>query len=366
MNDLAIRMPTIEVIFKQLAGSLIERSSRSIAILIVKDDTNKEFRFKRYKDATEVEEDKDLFTAENLRAIKDVLTFQVAQCFVYRINNTDETLSDALKDLQKRVKTGWITIANGTPNEFENLTSWIKTRELEHKSYKAVVYKVNTTDCKHIVNFWNEKVEFADERGEQEGNLYCPSLIGILASCNIQKGCTYFNCSNLSYVLEEDDNDKALQEGKFILFNDDEIVKIARGVNSMTTTDGINNTEDMRFIDIVEAMDLIADDISKTFKETYLGKYKNNLDNQMLFISAINTYFAELARDYILDNNYENKAEIDVESQRLAWLGVGKAEAANWDAQTVRNNSFKRTVYLLGDIKILGAMEDLKFTIMLF
>ena len=164
----------------------------------------------------------------------------------------------------------------------------------------------------------------------------------------------------------EENRNKALAAGKFILFNDDEVVRIARGINSLTTTDGMTKTEDMKWIDIVETMDLISDDIANVFKETYLGNYKNNYDNQVLFISAINTYFKELEDDLILDNNYDNKADVDVEAQRLAWTGVGKTEAENWDEQTVKNNTFKRTVYLTGDIKILSAMEDLKFTVWLF
>ena len=148
-------------------------------------------------------------------------------------------------------------------------------------------------------------------------------MIGILASCNINRGSTYFICSNLSSVEEPGDDEgrsEAIGAGKFILFNDDDVVRVARGINSMTTTDGITKTEDMKFIDIVEAMDLISDDISKVFKETYIGNYKNNYDNQVLFISAINTYFKELANDYVLDNNYSNKADVDVEAQRLCLL----------------------------------------------
>ncbi len=373
---MAVTMPSIDVIFKQLAGSLIERSERSIAILIVKDDTDKSFYYRMYKDATAVDDDSEKFTAQNLQAIKDVLTFPVSKLYVYRIDATGGLIGNALKLIQRYVKTGWITIANGTEDEFESLTSWIKAREKEHKSYKAVVYNVATTDCKHIVNFCNEKVTFADERGEADGVNYCPSLIGILSSCNIQRGSTYYICSNLSGVQEyepeestgdvEEDRNTALGTGKFILFNDDEVIRIARGINSMTTTDGINNTEDMKWIEIVETMDLISDDISSVFKETYLGNYKNNYDNQVIFISAVNAYLKELANDYVLDNNYNNKVDVDVESQRNAWLGVAKEEAADWDEQTVKNNTFKRTVFLKGDIKILNAMEDLQFIVWLF
>lgn len=362
---MAVKMPSIEVIFKQLAGSLIDRSERSIAILIIKDDTNQTI-YKKYKDITQVDADKKIYTAENLRYIKDVLIWGVMECHVVRVcENTN--LNDALKIIEKKVKTGWITIADGTSEDFESITSWIKSKEGQNKTYKAVVYKVAVTDCKHIVNFYNDKVTFADEeRGEQDGYCYCPSLIGILAKCNIKKGCTYFKCSNLVSVKEVEENDKALSDGKFILFHDDEVVRVGAGINSMTTTDGLNNTEDMKYIETVEAMDIINDDISKVFKQEYLGNYRNNYDNQILFISAINTYFKELANDYVLDNNYNNKADVDVEAQRGAWLGVGKTEAEYWDEQTVKNNAFKRTVYLAGDIKILGSMENLKFTVTLF
>ena len=250
---MAVKMPSIEVIFKQLAGSLIERSERSIAILIIKDDTDKTFQYKKYKDAIEADEDKGLYTKDNLRYIKDVLIWGVMECHVLRIDAEQGKLAEALKILESRVKTGWITIANGTQEEFNDLASWIKARENRNKTYKAVVYKATVTDCKHLVNFCNETITFADnERGEQNGAAYCPSMIGILAKCNIKKGCTYFKCSNLASVQEMEDNDKALSEGKFILFNDDEIVRVGAGINSMTTTDGLYNTEDMKYIETVE------------------------------------------------------------------------------------------------------------------
>lgn len=362
---MAVTLPSVEVVFKQLAGSLIERSARGVAILIVKDNTSTTFNYKEYKSIAGVDADKDLYTDTNLQYIKDIFNFALNKVAVVRISTTG-TIGEALTLLEKNIKSGWITIADGTTEDFSMLSSWIKSKELERKTYKAVTYKAAVTDCKHIVNFYNDKVTFADTRGEVTGEKYCPSLIGILASCNVQRGTTYFECSNLIRVEEVEDNEAAVGDGKFILINDVDKVKVALGINSMTTTDGINNTEDMKFIDIVEVMDLINDDISNVFKNEYLGKYKNNYDNQVLFISGIKTYLKQLANDYILDNNYNNKADINVEEQRLAWLGVGKAEAETWDEQTIKNNAFKRTVFLGGDIKILGAMENLKFNISLF
>ena len=360
-----ITLPNIEVIFKQLAGSLVTRSARGIAILIIRDMTDITFSYKEYKNITELDTDKLLYSATNLQYIKDIFNFALNKVAIVRVGTTG-TAAEALIELEKNIKSGWVTVADGTTEDFTILSSWTKSKELEKKTYKSVTYKTTVTDCKHITNFSNDNVTFVDARGEVTAEKYCPSLIGILASCNIQRGSTYFECSNLTRVEEIADNDVAVTEGKFILINDTDKVKIALGINSMTTADGITNTEDMKFIDIVEVMDLINDDISAVFKNEYLGKYKNNYDNQILLISAINTYFKQLANDYILDNNYVNISDVNIEAQRLAWLGVGKIEANAWNEQQIKNNAFKRSVFLGGDIKILGAMENLKFNIQLF
>ena len=121
----------------------------------------------------------------------------------------------------------------------------------------------------------------------------------------------------------------------------------------------------MKYIETVEAMDLIRDDIARTFREDYMGQYRNSLTSQMLFLSAVNYYFQQLAADEILDPEHDNSAEINVAAQRAAWVGSGKSEAAEWDDATVRSNTFKRTVYLAGDVKILGSMANLEFQVTL-
>lgn len=363
---MAITLPFIDVTFKQLAGSLINRSKRGIAVLIIRDDTDKTFNFKEYKSITAAINDEAKYTDVNMQYIKDVFNFALSKVYVVRINTTVDTLADALNIIEKNIKTGWITIADGSTEDFNTLASWTKSQEIAKKSYKVVTYKTAITDCKHIVNFYNDKVTFVDSRAEVTGEKYTPSLIGILASCNVTKGCTNFKCTNLKSVVEIEDNDAAVSSGKFILINDLDNVRIALGVNSMTTTDGINNTEDMKYIDTVEAMDLIQDDIKNVFKNEYQGNYKNNYDNQVLLISSINSYLKDLASLYILDNNYNNIVDVNIEAQRNTWLGVGKVEAETWDDVTVKNNSFKRTAFLYADIKILGSMENLKFDVSLF
>lgn len=361
---MAVTMPRLDIIFKQLATSLIERSERGYAILIIRDATSAMFNYKEYKEITELETDSSLYAAENLQYLKDIFTFAPYRVCVVKVG-AEATVSEALIILEGNVKTGWVTIANGTAEDFNTLASWTKSKENGKKYYKSVCYKASSPDCKHIVNFINNKVTFKDSRGELTGDHYCPSLIGILAVCNIARAATNYICSNLSHVEEVADNDVAVGNGQFILINDVDTVKIGLGINSLITTNGSTLTEDMKYIDIVEAMDLINDDITKTFK-TYQGAYKNKYDNQVLFINSVNGYFKNIAEEDVLDINYTNKADVNVEAQRAAWIATGKSEAASWNEATVKNNTFKRSVFLAGDIKILGAMENLSFNISLF
>lgn len=361
---MAVTMPRLDIIFKKLATSLIERSERGYAILIIRDNTSAMFNYKEYTDITELETDSSLYTAENLQYLRDIFAFAPYRVCVVKIG-IEATISEALIILEGNVKTGWVTVASGTTEDFATLASWTKSKENSKKYYKSVCYKAATTDCKHIVNFYNSKVTFNDSRGEVTGEHYCPSIIGILAVCNIARAATNYVCSNLSHVDEVVDNDAAVGNGQFILVNDVDTVKIGLGINSLTTTNGTTLTEDMKYIDIVEAMDLINDDISDTFK-TYQGAYKNKYDNQVLFINSVNGYFKNIAEEDVLDINYTNKADVNVEAQRAAWIAAGKSEAVSWNEATVKNNTFKRSVFLAGDIKILGAMENLAFNISLF
>lgn len=64
-----------------------------------------------------------------------------------------------------------------------------------------------------------------------------------------------------------DDPDDRINAGELVIVFDGRKYKIGRGVNSLVsfTTE---KTEDVRFIKIVEGMDLYMDDIRETYEET--------------------------------------------------------------------------------------------------
>lgn len=359
---MAVTLPKINITFEQLAASFIQRSERGVAILIIRDATAGGDGYTAYTDLTELSSAP--YTAANLQAVNDAMTFGPLRTGVAKVGVAG-ALTDALSLVTQNEKTGWITIVGGTADDWTALALWIKAREEEAKSWKAVVYNADAPDCMHVVNLVNETVTFEDDRADQAGDAYTPSLIGLLAACNVTRGATNYLCSNLTHVVVPDDPDAVVGAGKFILINDDDEVRVGVDVNSLSTINNSTRTEDMKYIETVEAMDLIRDDIVYSFKHDYLGNYRNSLNNQMLLISAILYYFGQLEDQSILDPSYSNTVSIDVDAQRAAWVNSGKSEAADWDDATVRSQPFKRSVYLKGDVKILGSMVNMEFAVTL-
>lgn len=358
------KIPQMNVTFKQLASAVVERSERGVAILIVKDDTDGD-SFKSYRDVSQIEADAAKYTAENLRAAKDAMNAAPYRLDVVRVAATGTT-KEAGEIIEANEPTGWIAFAKNTAAGDAELIAWVKAREKAGKTYKCVVYNVEAPDNMHVVNFATEKVTFADERGEKDGAAYIPSLLGKIAAANIYESVTRGRCEDLAGCAETEDEEAAVSAGKMILSNMAGAVYIASGCNSLTTTDGKAKTEDMQYIETVEAMDLIADDIRTVWREQYEGAYKNSYDNQMLFIAAVTGYLRELEKLSVLDAEYENTCSVDVEAQRDAWVAAGHTEAEEWTDDKVRRTPFKRSVFITLDVKILGSMENLYVTVQMY
>lgn len=384
---MAIGLPNVQVIFKGLANTAVVRSSRGIACLILKDNTGLEVLasktkkeksieedikvmsvieqdkiVKEYKGFTEVESED--YTTENYKIIEDVFLTDIAKLFVIKITN-EKTFDDIKSFINREIN--WIAYIGETQEEQKKLADFVKLEnKTRTKRLKAICYNLQeaTADDMHIVNFVNESVTKADGTS-LVGYKYLGRLLGVLAGCGMDMSVTYTILSDLKGVKEIGDTEainEAIGKGKFVLINDDDGVRIARGVNSLQTNDK-EHTEDMKYITIVEAMDLMYEDIVNTFKKVYLGQFKNSYDNQVLFMSAINSYFRDLAKEEILDPNYNNTTFVDVEKQREIWISNGKVEAQNWSDIEVKNNTFRTNVYLQSNVKFLNAMEDLLFIV---
>lgn len=358
-----IGLPDIDITFSQKAITAISRSERGVLLILCVDTTAKELRTRTYRYENEIVAEE--YTAENLAAIKRAFLVPVNK--VHVIAAPTATDMSAFAPAMEGLKYNYVCVIKDDIQQ--ELVNYVITKNKQSKGrkYVAVVANATTADSKYVVNVKNAKVHDIDTDADVAMVQYLPRLASILANLPMNRSCTYYELEDIdgvdtSFINVSNDINSWIDKGYLVLFKDDDVIKIARGVNSLTSITS-TDTEDMRKIIIVESMNLIIEDIYSTFKESYVGKYKNSYDNQCQFISAVNAYFRKLAKEEILEPAYKNICYVNVEAQRNAWLAIGKTEAIDWDENKVKNMTYKSTVFLQGNIKILDAIEDLKFEI---
>jgi len=353
-------LPEITINFKTQGTTAIERSARGIVALILKDDT-KNFDTKVYKSIDEI--DAADWTADNKDYIEKTFMGTPSQVIVERIAVADTDYSNGLARLKNK-KWNYLAIPGIQAVEVTNIISWIKTeRDVNKKTYKAVLPNA-VADHEGIINFATEGIEVPiDEENVKtySASQYTSRIAGILAGLPFTRSATYYDLSEVEGITESTDPNADIDSGKLILINDGTKIKIGRGVNSLTTTTSVKG-EEFKKIKIVDAVDLVRDDIRNTFDGFYVGRITNSYDHKVLFLAAVNAYFEELERIEVLDSAFDNKAQIDVEAQRLYLMSKG-VDVASLKEQEIKEYNTGSKVFANARVKFLDAMEDLQMEI---
>lgn len=380
--------PSIEISFVEKATSAITRGERGIVMLWVKDalpalacnpvTVVSESDIPEGLSDTTVEQVK-LAMIGYINAPKKVLVY----CMGIAEDAETETVETGYRKAMTAAETirfDYLAVPTvETDGKGEDIASWVKTmRETKKKKIKAVLPNV-AADNEGIVNFTTEKSIRTETVTGKDGKKtivdtiytaeqYCARIAGLIAGTPMTISCTYAPLQELSDCTRLTDNDAPVDKGEFIIFYDGEKVKAVRGVNSFVTTiDG--KGESFKKIKIVEAMDMINDDIVKAAQDSYLGKYANTYSNKCLLITAISSYFAQLKRDDIISSY---SVGLDAEAVRIYLKGKGlQATLDDGAIKEVDECSDKEiitadtgaNVFLTGNVKILDAMEDIKMPI---
>lgn len=358
-----IDLPNIDIIFTQKAVTAVQRSERGVLCVILKDTQQetgiKKFIYKRGADVVKTD-----YTQANYTALMRAFDVAVNKVYVLRCAEATE-FTDIAKELDK-IKFNYVC-TNVKADQNALATDTVQ-RNVDNQGHKCVCVVANPiqADSKYTIQLKGTggTLKTGDTVKAED---YVIRVASTLCNLPMNRSLTYYVFEDLaswddSYIDTENPIGKWISDGWLTLINDDDEVKCGRAVNSLHTFTS-TDTEPMSHIIIVEAMNLIIEDIYTTFKDYYVGKYKNTLSNQRLFITSVNAYFRQLMREEVLDDSYDNHCYVDIESQRLAWLEVGKTEAEDWTDAKVQEMTFRTNVFLGGDVKISDAMEDLKFTI---
>ncbi|MBQ6976806.1 MAG: phage tail sheath protein, partial [Selenomonadaceae bacterium] len=349
-------LPKVDINFKTQATTAIARSSRGIGVLILNDENafddngNEEIKYFKIESTTDIPDSG--INEKNIDLIKKALLGTPLRLHVYLIppetynvtssgttvtSSATTTQADVLKKIAD-VKFNYIAHSTGKSQDQQDLASWVKSqRQNKKKTFKAVVANYDA-DSYSVINFTTEKIRvenpaYVDALKEVDGDAalvpstipqyltysateYTARILGILAGLPLDRSATFFILSEVVDVAEYDDIDVHISGGELCLFDakDDNGVKIARACNSLHTfTTDVG--EDFRFIKIIEAIDLITDDIRDTFNDSYVGKMINDFEHKMLFIAAINIYLKNL-RGNVLDSSLTVRQEVEIDSEK--------------------------------------------------
>lgn len=187
---------------------------------------------------------------------------------------------------------------------------------------------------------------------------FCSRIAGLIAGTPMTISCTYAPLAEVSDVtrLTKEQLDTAIDSGEFVLFHDGEKVKVGRGVNSLKTTSQ-EKGEAFKKIKIVEAMDMIQNDIRMTAEDGYIGKYANSYDNKCLLIMAVKGYLEELERSGILETG-TSVVELDLAAQENYLKSKG-IDTSDMSEQQIKEANTDAKVFLRARVSILDAIEDI-------
>lgn len=349
-------LPKIKITFETLARTAVVRGERGVVALLIRESKR---GFYTMFDATEIPE--GLTEANSAYIKRGWMGYINPPIRMIAVAMADgDTVATALQQLET-VRIDWLALPpDATEEEVGVAAEWIKLqRDTVGKKCKAVMPDAEE-DHEGIVNFAASGI--TDGEKTYTAAEYCSRIAGMLAGTPLDISCTYAPLPELTGVdrMSRSEADAAIDAGKLILIHDGVRVKIARGVNSLTT---LTNTkgEEFRKIKLVDVMDLIGDDIYRTLSDTFIGKFANTYDNKCLIISMILAYFEGLEGDGILVRG-GNAVEIDTEAVKdyLREQGVNVTELTK---KQLREANTGDKLFLMATIRLVDAIEDVSLPI---
>jgi hypothetical protein len=354
---MSLGLPSFSMIFSGKGVSAIERSARGIVACILTDDTDGGKETSIYKKVDEV--DFTNWTETNYGYLK--LIFDGAPSKVIAIRKPTETkeYSTALQKL-RNLKWNYLCIPGLETADTTTISAWIKQcRDDNKKTFKAVLPNC-AGDHEGIINLTTDNITSSITGKKHSTAEYCARIAGVLAGLSLARSSTYLVLNDISDAGVPDDPDERINNGELVIVFDGENYKIGRGINSLTTFT-TEKTEDVRFIKIVEGMDLYQDDIRDTYNENYVGKVINDYDGKQMFVSAIGAYHKGLSGN-VLDSSYDNTVSVDVDTQR-AYLESRGTDTSEMDDLAVAKANTGTSVFLASNVKFVNAMEDLNMKV---
>lgn len=342
-------LPQVLINLKKMGSTALARGSKGIVCVLLKELVEGTHTI------TKESEIPPSLTNENKEHIKRVLAGNPKKVITIENNTIAKALTTA-STMEFNYIIGYETL---TDEEIGSIVTWLKDMRDDKHIYVGAVLPTLTTahDYEGIIPIDQEECEI-DSVVLTKAQL-CAVAVGIIAGCPLQESVTFKEVPILTFAPKytKTQLDTMIDAGKFIIYDDGRKIKVARGVNSLTTLTG-DKTEDMKYIKILETLDLIRNDIKRFCEDNWIGKYANTYDNKMNLVVALEDYLKSLEKDSLLD---VNKSVINLDTEAIrAYLISKKVEgASDFSGKELLEANTGVSVFIYSNCKPTNAIEDI-------
>lgn len=365
--------PSINITFIEKAATAVKRGGRGIVMMLVKDTLVPETNPLTITSISDIPASLSKATKEQIKmamlgyinAPKKVLVY----CMGIESEEAIEEKYAAALEAIETIKWNYLAVPTAQADgKSQDIATWIKTiRDNKKRKFKTVLPHTKA-DNEGIINYTideNKRAEMVIKDGKAEvvetvytAEQYCARMAGLIAGTPPTMSCTYAPLTDLTDCTRLTDIDTPVDNGELIIFHDGEKVKVVRGVNSLTTTTDTKG-DSFKKIKIVETMDMIHDDLTKTIQDSYLGKYANSYDNKCILLTAISGYFRQLLVDGLIS---EYSVELDLEATKI-YLESKGIDTTEFSDDEIKMSDTGAKVFLKANCKILDAIEEVEMPI---
>lgn len=350
-------LPNINITFTSAARNAVTRSQKGVVAVILKDTSAGGAH-----PLTSASQIPAALSESNKTYLRQAFVGYVTpprKVIVY-VLGADAADYDSALDYFSRQQFDYLVGAPDCTSDLAaDIATWIATQRAAGAIYKAVLPN-KAADSEAIVNFAAEGM--TDGTTTYTTAAFCARIAGLIAGTPMTISCTYAALTELADItrMTKDAMDAAIDDGKLILMYDGEKVKIARGVNSLHTTNPAKG-DSFKKIKIVEAVDMIRKDITTTAQDTYIGKYANSYSNKLILCTAISNYFLTLEDAGILKSGGSSVGiDVDAQEEYLRNKGVDTADLSE---QEIKEYNTDDQVFLKASVSILDTIEDIALAI---
>lgn len=341
-------LPIIDISFKQLAKTAVIRSERGIVALILKDTT---------KASLTVFDEGDIpssLTEANQGLIKNVLKGSPNKIELYVLGSEGE-ISEALTYFEG-VEFNLMCMPSAESADVTAIKTFIKKMN-DVVKYKCDAILANEkADSEAIINYTAKNIVVGGESVTTAN--HTARIAGLIEGTPLHQSITFATLSDVDAIenLTKEQADTRIDNGELILVREMGKVRVARGVNSLTTlTDTKGNA--FQKIKLRKTLNLIHNDLRRVIVEKYIGKVPNNYDNKCVLITEIKNYLDELATEQLIEK--VNTVGIDLIAQKK-WLKDNTNLDVNaMTEQEIKEANTQSNVFIAISLKVVDAMEDI-------